>query len=119
MYEAYMEFYDEKRKTKRFDTRLRVNCRKSGVFFSDFARDICLDGMKVETPALLGKDVEVELSFYLPDETDPIIVKGRVVWSGVEEHTDFNTVLGIQFEGMSEIHRSMLVNFLEDRGKEA
>ena len=114
-----MEFYSEKRKTKRVDTRLRVNCRKSGVFFSDFARDICLDGIKVETPALLGKNMEVELSFYLPDESDPIIVKGRVVWSGVEEHTNFNSVLGIKFEDLSETHRSMLVNFIENRGTDA
>ena len=114
-----MEFYSEKRKTKRVDTRLRVNCRKSGVFFSDFARDICLDGIKVETPALLGKDMEVELSFYLPGEPDPIFVKGRVAWSRVEEHTNFNAVLGIKFEDLSETHRSMLVNFIGNSSKEA
>jgi Tfp pilus assembly protein PilZ len=114
-----MEFYSEKRKTKRVDTRLRVNCRKSGVFFSDFARDICVDGMKVETPALLGKDMMVELSFYLLDETDPIIVKGRVAWSGVEEHTNFNTVLGIQFEDLSETHRLQLLNFIENSNSSA
>ncbi len=110
-----MELYSEKRKTKRVDTRLRVNCRKSGVFFSDFARNICLDGIKVETPALLGKDMLVDLSFYLPDETDPIIVKGRIIWSGMEEHTNFNTVLGIQFQDMSPSHRGKLLNFIENQ----
>ncbi len=114
-----MEFYSDKRKTERVDTRLRVNCRKSGVFFSDFARNICLDGIKVETPTLLGKGSVVDLSFYLPDEEEPIIVMGRIIWSGMEEHTNFNTVLGIKFEDMSETHRSMLIKFINNRRNDA
>jgi Tfp pilus assembly protein PilZ len=110
-----MEFYNEQRKAKRVNTKLRVNCRKNGVFFSDFARDICLDGIKVETPTLVGKNMSVDLSFYLPDEAEPIIVKGRVIWSGVEEHTNFNVVLGIKFEDMSASDRNKLVNFIENQ----
>ncbi len=114
----YMESYSEKRKAERISVRLRVNCRKSGVFFSDFARDICTDGISVETPAFIGKDMTVDMSFYLPDDAEPIKVAGKVVWSTVKEprtRTDnLNAVLGIKFEGLSESQRVKLVNFINN-----
>ncbi len=109
-----MRFYREQRKQKRVKTKLRVNCKKSGVFFSDFTRDISLEGIRVETPALIAKGMIVDLSFNLPAEIDPVIVKGRVVWSNVEEHTDFNVVLGIKFEDISEADKNKLFGFLQN-----
>ncbi len=118
-----MESYSEKRRTKRVPFRLRVNCRKSGVFFSDFARDISRDGIAVETPAFIGKNMVVDMSFYLPDETEPLVVTGRVVWSTVKEprtnHDNLGAVLGIQFEGLSAVQRNKIVNFINNSRSDA
>ncbi len=111
-----MHNYYESRKTKRVKTKLRVNCKSEGIFFSDFTRDVGLGGMGVETATLIRVGTTVELFINLPNEKDPLIISGRVVWSKVKEakeKTASNAIMGIQFENIDPEHRNKLNNFIE------
>jgi uncharacterized protein (TIGR02266 family) len=110
-----MHTYNESRKSKRVKTRLRVNCKSEGIFFSDFTRDVGLGGMGVETATLIRAGTLVELFLHLPDEKDPLILNGKVIWAKVKEvkeKTTSNIVIGIQFENIEQEHRNKLNSFI-------
>ena len=112
-----MHTYNESRKSKRVKTRLRVNCKSDGIFFSDFTRDVGLGGIGVETATLIREGTVVELFLHLPNEKDPLILSGKVVWSkstNAPEKTTSNVVIGIQFENMKPEHNNKLHNFIEN-----
>jgi len=113
-----MVVYKEKRKSKRVKTRLRINCKGAGIFFSDFTRDIGSEGIGIETAVIIKEGMTVDLFFYLPEHTDPINVKGKVVWSNVKKYKDndssLNVLLGIHFENLDDVHRKRLNNFIEN-----
>ena len=110
-----MHTYNESRKSKRVKTRLRVNCKSDGIFFSDFTRDVGLGGIGVETATLIRTGTVVELFLHLPNEKDPLILSGKVVWSKSTdpvEQTTSNVVIGIQFENMKPEYHNKLHNFI-------
>jgi|YelNatPaOPRAMG01_1025707.scaffolds.fasta_scaffold00844_4 uncharacterized protein (TIGR02266 family) len=109
-----MSVYKEKRKSKRVKTGLRVNCKSEGIFFSDFTRDIGLDGIGIQTATFIREGTTVELFLQLPDEKEPLILKGRVVWAKVDnQENSSNIAMGIKFEDMAPHHRDKLNNFIE------
>lgn len=111
-----MHTYTESRKSKRVKTRLRVNCKSDGLFFSDFTRDVGLGGIGVETATLIREGTVVELFLHLPNEKDPLIISGKVVWSTLKdasEKTASNVVIGIQFENIKPEHHNKLHNFIK------
>ena len=112
-----MHTYSESRKSKRVKTRLRVNCKSDGIFFSDFTRDVGIGGIGVETATLIRAGTAVELFLHLPNEKDPLILSGKVIWSkstDAPELTSSNVVIGIQFDTMKPEHNNKLNNFIEN-----
>ncbi len=112
-----MHTYNESRKSKRVKTRLRVNCKSDGIFFSDFTRDVGLGGMGIETATLIREGTNVELFLHLPDEKDPLILKGKVIWSQAKdtrEKSASNVVIGIQFDNLQPEFHSKLHNFIKN-----
>ncbi len=118
-----MSQYQNKRTSKRVKTRVRINCKGEGIFFSDFTRDISLHGIGIETVALIEQGTVVELFFNLPGEHEPIVAKGRVVWSNIKQHgngdNSMNVVLGIEFKDINDTHQSKLSSFLENDTSQA
>ena len=115
--DSKMHTYTESRKSKRVKTRLRVNCKSDGIFFSDFTRDVGIGGIGVETATLIREGTVVELFLHLPNEKDPLILSGKVIWSkstDAQEKTTSNVVIGIQFENMKPEHNNKLHNFIEN-----
>jgi uncharacterized protein (TIGR02266 family) len=112
-----MHTYTESRKSKRVKTRLRINCKSDGIFFSDFTRDIGLGGMGIETATLIREGTNVELFLHLPNEKDPLIISGKVVWAKVKdthEKAASNVVVGIQFDDVKPDHHNKLHHFIEN-----
>ncbi len=106
------------RRNKRVKTKIRVHCKTEGIFFSDFTRDICVDGVGVESTVAIMKGTIVDLHLHIPGETEPIITKGRVIWSNtIIPHADSNSniAIGIEFEELSDIYRGKLLNFIENQ----
>ena len=110
--------YQNKRRSKRVKAKVRINCKGEGVFFSDFTRDIGLHGIGIETVALIENGTIVELFFSLPGETEPIVAKGKVIWSNVKRYNDndsnLNVVLGIEFSDIDDVLRGKLSVFLRN-----
>ncbi len=113
-----MHAYQNKRRSKRVKTKIRINCKGEGVFFSDFTRDIGLHGIGVETVAAIEKGTIVELFFSLPGEAEPIVAKGKVIWSDIRHsesgENNMNVVLGIEFQDIAEAHASKLYSFIDN-----
>ncbi len=111
-----MHTYTESRKSKRVKARLRVNGKSNGIFFSDFTRDVGLGGIGVETPTIIEEGTKVELFLHLPNEKEPLIMNGRVVWSkakDIREKSSSNVVIGIQFQDVSSEHQDKLHKYIK------
>lgn len=118
-----MSPYQNKRRSKRVKAKIRINCKGEGIFFSDFTRDIGLHGIGIEAVAFIEQGTIVDLSFHLPGETEPIVAKGKIIWSGIKRYNDdnsnLNVVLGIEFHDINDTHRGKLSVFLENNDSQA
>ncbi|MCL4557748.1 MAG: PilZ domain-containing protein [Deltaproteobacteria bacterium] len=110
--------YQNKRRSERIKAKIRINCKGQGIFFSDFTRDIGLHGIGIEAVTLIENGTIVELYFSLPDETEPIVAKGKVIWSDIKRsesgEDNMNVVLGIEFQEIAEVHTNRLFSFIDN-----
>ncbi len=117
-----MPTYTENRKNKRVKARLRVNGKSNGIFFSDFTRDVSIGGIGVETPTVIREGTIVELFIHLPNEKEPLILNGKVVWSRTKdtlEKASSNVIIGIQFQDLETGYRDKLHTYIETHNVES
>lgn len=117
-----MPTYTENRKNKRVKARLRVNGKSNGIFFSDFTRDVSIGGIGVETPTVIREGTIVELFIHLPNEKEPLILNGKVVWSRTKdtlEKASSNVIIGIQFQDLETVYRDKLHTYIETHNVES
>jgi methyl-accepting chemotaxis protein len=107
----------EKRHYPRADNSLRVNVRVGDTLFEGVSRDLSLSGMRLALNAQLAERSVVPLDVYLPcaslDEfrrQSPLVLQGRVMWHRSESGSP---QYGIQFEGLTDAHRTALKRCLE------
>jgi methyl-accepting chemotaxis protein len=107
----------EKRTYPRADNSLRVNVRIDGNMFEGVSRDLSLSGMRLAVNAKLVERSVIPLDVYLPcpslDEfrrQSPLVLQGRVMWHRSESGSP---QYGIQFEGLTDAHKTALKRCLE------
>ncbi len=110
---------NEKRKHIRAKTHVRVNCKSEGIFFSDFTRDISFDGAGIESLVTITPGTIIDLFFTLPEETETIMARGKVLWSRVKPSTyesgKSNAMFGVQFIDINDSHKEKLFGFVSKR----
>ena len=95
----------DNRAAVRVPAKIVISYRTLDDFFVDYATNISLGGIRVETVAPLPVGTEVTLNFVLPHAGYPLKTKGEVRWV-VEPSTDDTDkafgAMGIRFEELSE-----------------
>lgn len=75
----------ERRKFIRFDVPLKAGISvhvDAGTIHSCGTKDFSREGLRLVIHGLaLPQGSNVEINVYLPDNSDPVLVKGKVVWS--------------------------------------
>ena len=95
----------DNRAAVRVPTKIVISYRTLDDFFMDYATNISLGGIRVETSSPLPVSTVVTLNFVLPHAGYPLEAKGEVRWA-VEPSTDDTGpacgAMGIRFEELSE-----------------
>ena len=82
---------------------VRVDYTAVDKFFSDFTTDINEGGMFIETSSPPAPGTKVTLAFSLPNNQEPLLIEGRVVWSNPDGEA--RSGMGIEFEELSSTAR--------------
>jgi len=98
----------KERRFVRLKVKMDVSYRKLFDFTQDTSRtqNVSEDGLCVNLPERLSSDRHIELALRVPNE-EPIVVKGRVVWTRGDE-TQKNFLTGVQFVEISDEARERL-----------
>ena len=72
--------FRERRRFPRIEARTRVNCVGKNIFSSDYSRNLCVGGMCIEGIYPISPGSQVNVQFSLPDSTQVITAKARVIW---------------------------------------
>jgi type IV pilus assembly protein PilZ len=106
----------EKRKTKRVDLMLKVDCQYEGNFLFENATNISEHGIFIETrePKLPG--TMINLRFQLPEGEKRIDVLGEVIWVNPYRPgsgKDYNPGMGIRFVNLNEIDKDKILTLVK------
>lgn len=104
------------RRGARVTAQFRVMGHGADYFFSDFARDVSIHGMCVNSIRPLAIDQQVRLRFHLREEEveeSPISVTCRVRWVGLEPKIrGASHRHGVEFVDLSEDARLRLESYI-------
>jgi len=111
------EAFPHNRQQPRVPLRIKIDYFKNpGVFLYDYSRNVGRGGIFVETEKPFQPGTEISLSFVLPDQGEPIEVKGKVVWVHEKNAKDFRGVpgMGVQFENPQGKNKDALDKFFRE-----
>ena len=111
------EAFPHNRQQPRVPLRIKIDYFKNpGVFLYDYSRNVGRGGIFVETEKPFQPGTELNLSFVLPDQSEPIEVKGKVVWVHEKNAKDFRGVpgMGVQFENPQGKNKEALDKFFRE-----
>jgi len=111
------ESFPHNRQQPRVPLRIKIDYFKNpGVFLYDYSRNVGRGGIFVETEKPFQPGTELNLSFVLPDQGEPIEVKGKVVWVHEKNAKDFRGVpgMGVQFENPQGKNKEALDKFFRE-----
>ncbi len=107
---------EDKRHSKRLDTKLTVKYGDVASFISDYALNISRGGMFITTKEPLKVGTTISIEFDIPDITVPIQVKGRVSWINAPQEikgTNLIPGMGIEFQSLTDEEQKKLDNFID------
>jgi type IV pilus assembly protein PilZ len=98
---------DERRGSGRAPIELKVEYRRVNAFFADYTKNISQGGTFIGTTRPLPIGTEFLFSLFVPGMTEPLRLRGKVVWvSPVEGATVANPAgMGTEFQYDSEEER--------------
>jgi type IV pilus assembly protein PilZ len=98
---------DDRRGTGRAPIELKVEYRRVNAFFADYTKNISRGGTFISTSRPLPIDTEFLFSLFVPGMTEPLRLRGKVVWaSPVDGATAANPAgMGIEFQYENEEER--------------
>lgn len=111
------EGFPHNRQQPRVPLRIKIDYFKNpGVFLYDYSRNVGRGGIFVETEKPFQPGTELNLSFVLPDQNEPIEVKGKVVWVHEKSAKDFRGVpgMGVQFDNPQGKNKEALDKFFRE-----
>jgi uncharacterized protein (TIGR02266 family) len=89
---------EDNRTNQRVETNIDILFRESGAFIKSHTLNASHGGLFLKTENPLPIDSVVTLRMRLPGETEPLEIKGCVVWSNPKgKNNDFPSGMGIQF----------------------
>ena len=105
----------DRRNFERFPARFPTRFKDTRDDFGTnvFLRDACAEGVKVTTRERLFLNDSVSLEIDLPDEREPLTLKGQVVWAVTGDIPDLWDV-GIKFHKLDFVHLSRLYKFIAE-----
>ena len=101
----------ERRKSQRVDIELEIEYSDLENFCQDYARNLSLGGLFVETRQPLKVGSELKLAFRLPGYPNKILSSGRVVRATYPEDTtptNRRPGMAIQFDDLSEESKAII-----------
>ena len=117
------ESTDEKRTHIRAPIELKVEYKKMNTFFADYTKNISKGGTFIKTDRPLPVGTEFLFRLVIPSLTDPVEIKGTVVWTNSEERKEHPEVeelgMGIQFVYKSDKDRSDFEQMVEGMMRES
>jgi len=76
------------------------------------AVDISLGGAFLQSELLLEVGDEVEITFAIPDEMDPIHVRAKVAWATRANEQKGTPGMGLQFLDLTDSDRERIANYI-------
>jgi len=95
---ATPEPIDGRRRHQRLAANLRVDLKSEHNFYTGLTRNISEGGLFIATSAVEPLGTEIDLTFTLSPDPEPIEVKGRVRWiRDVNAFSELPLGMGIEF----------------------
>jgi len=102
---------DDRRNAPRASVALIIEYASLEQFCQDYARNLSLGGIFIETRTPLPVGASLELSFSLPESAELIKSTGRVVRTVTAEQAanlEGRPGMAVQFEDLSEAHKRVI-----------
>ena len=98
----------DRRRELRAPIELRVEYKRVNTFFADYTKNISRGGTFIATERPLDIGTEFVFALDLPGLTEPLRLRGRVMWTTkVEDSSKANPAgMGIEFQYSSQEERS-------------
>ena len=99
---------DERRRAPRAPIELKVEYKRLNTFFADYTKNISRGGTFIGTQRPLAVDTEFVFALTVPNLTEPLRLRGKVIWVvPTEEATKGNPAgMGIEFQYTGDEERA-------------
>jgi len=106
---------NDRRRELRAPIELRVEYKRVNTFFADYTKNISSGGTFIATDKPLDIGTEFVFALDLPGLTEPLRLRGRVMWTTkVEDSSKANPAgMGIEFQYSSQEERSETERIVE------
>jgi type IV pilus assembly protein PilZ len=117
------ETTEEKREHIRAPIELKVEYKKMNTFFADYTKNISKGGTFIKTDRPLPVGTEFLFRLVIPRLTEPVEIRGTVVWVNEEEKMSHPEVdefgMGIQFVYQDDGQRQEFEQMVEGMMRES
>src|ERR1700685_2432915 len=109
----------DREENKRYEDRaaiqLRVDYKRLNTFFADYAKNISKGGTFIRTSKPLAAGTEFVFLLSIPERSDPIELRGEVIWTvAAEQGTEEAPAgMGIRFKFDGPDERETLERYVE------
>jgi type IV pilus assembly protein PilZ len=109
------DFPDERRREPRAPIELKVEYKRLNTFFADYTRNISRGGTFIATERPLSIGTEFMFALDLPTLSEPLRLRGRVMWTTTtEEASKANPAgMGIEFQYADDGEREQMERIVE------
>lgn len=109
------DFPDERRREPRAPIELKVEYKRLNTFFADYTRNISRGGTFIATERPLPIGTEFVFALDLPTLSEPLRLRGRVMWqTTTEEASKANPAgMGIEFQYADDGEREQMERIVE------
>lgn len=99
---------DDRRYALRAPIELKVEYKRLNTFFADYTKNISRGGTFIATQRPLAVDTEFVFALTVPHMSDPLRLRGKVIWVvPVEDSTKGNPAgMGIEFQYSGDAERA-------------
>jgi hypothetical protein len=104
----------DRRKFKRFDAFMSVKFKGQGeqpVSGVSLSKDLCREGIKVNSAIPIGKGTTLEMEINIPDDPKPVHTSGKVMWSTPTEGTNQGFDQGVRFLNIDPVDKFRVLDF--------
>ncbi len=104
----------DKRKFKRFDAYMSVKftgIEATSVKGVGLSRDLCREGIKVNSDQLIPEGTQLDLEIAIPDDPKPIYSNGIVMWSKPSDGIEQGFDQGLRLMNMDPVDKFRVLDY--------